>query len=234
MGNVTDIKVPSFEGIDAVLIDLDNTLFDSSLTKRLNIKSSVEELGATWTPELHSKFSTLEAVAIRNFYGGKIDSVQYGLDRGQALIDAFGLSITPAEGSQILLDSIKNGFILLPRAKEAIEKLYGLMVPLCIASNGIYVNQKTRLDKLDLTKYFTHIFVSDKVGSTKPLAAFYEHALKTVGTTPERTMMIGDEVTSDIVGAKAAGLKTCFIMRRPGKEIPPEADYYIVGIEDIL
>jgi len=46
--------------------------------------------------------------------------------------------------------------------------------------------------------------------------------------------MIGDTVTDDIVVAKSVGMQTCWIMGTPDKEIPPEADYYVLGPGDLI
>jgi len=49
----------------------------------------------------------------------------------------------------------------------------------------------------------------------KPAAAFFSHVLDGVGTTPDRAVMVGDDVESDIGGALGAGLAA--IMVRTGK-----------------
>lgn len=46
----------------------------------------------------------------------------------------------------------------------------------------------------------------------KPERAMFETAVQRMGTTPERTLMIGDRLGTDIVGGNQAGLKTALVM----------------------
>jgi len=45
----------------------------------------------------------------------------------------------------------------------------------------------------------------------KPARAFYELALAELGAGAERTLMIGDNVANDLVGAAEAGCRTCLV-----------------------
>lgn len=46
----------------------------------------------------------------------------------------------------------------------------------------------------------------------KPERGMFESALRTLGTTPEETLMIGDRIGTDIQGAQALGIKTALVM----------------------
>ncbi len=46
----------------------------------------------------------------------------------------------------------------------------------------------------------------------KPYLAMFEEALRRLGTLPENTLMVGDRLETDILGAKAAGLKTALVL----------------------
>jgi HAD superfamily hydrolase (TIGR01458 family) len=49
----------------------------------------------------------------------------------------------------------------------------------------------------------------------KPAAAFFASALSLLGVAPERAVMVGDDITNDILGAQAAGLRA--VQVRTGK-----------------
>ncbi|MBQ2734357.1 MAG: HAD family hydrolase, partial [Clostridia bacterium] len=72
------------------------------------------------------------------------------------------------------------------------------------------------------------------MGTIKPNAKFYRHALDVLGVEPSRVIMIGDAERDDILGANAVGIRTCYIMGKTDKEIPPEADYYVLGPADLI
>jgi 4-nitrophenyl phosphatase len=46
----------------------------------------------------------------------------------------------------------------------------------------------------------------------KPSAAIYEAALRRLGTTPARTLMIGDRLDTDIAGARRVGMRTALVL----------------------
>lgn len=52
----------------------------------------------------------------------------------------------------------------------------------------------------------------------KPAPAFFHAALADMGCSPANTLMIGDDVGADVLGARAAGLQACLV--RTGKYQP--------------
>jgi HAD superfamily hydrolase (TIGR01458 family) len=71
----------------------------------------------------------------------------------------------------------------------------------------------------------------------KPAPAFFDAAIAAVGSTPARTLMIGDDIRGDVAGAQQAGLKAALV--RSGKfrqsdlhgDIRPDA--VLSGIGDL-
>jgi HAD superfamily hydrolase (TIGR01458 family) len=54
----------------------------------------------------------------------------------------------------------------------------------------------------------------------KPAAAFFDTAVAAVGSSPARTLMIGDDIRGDVAGAQQAGLKAALV--RTGKFRPAD------------
>jgi HAD superfamily hydrolase (TIGR01458 family) len=70
----------------------------------------------------------------------------------------------------------------------------------------------------------------------KPAPQFFEAALTLIGSEPERTAMVGDDIVNDVLGAQAVGLKGVLV--RTGKFMPEdlekgEADHVIDSIADL-
>ena len=105
-----------------------------------------------------------------------------------------------AEGNQLF-----DGII------EMLEKL-SLTHKLYIASNGIAITQHTRLKNNNLNKYFEKIFISEEIGSKKPDIEFFDIIFKEIGVeNKDEVLMIGDTLTSDILGANNAGIDSCLV-----------------------
>ena len=78
-----------------------------------------------------------------------------------------------------------------------------------MATNGAAHVQRQRLHNSGLDKDFAHIFISEKLQADKPSAAFYDACFAALpGIKREETVMVGDSLTSDIKGGKAAGMRT--------------------------
>ena len=65
---------------------------------------------------------------------------------------------------------------------------------------GIYLKSST-------TSYFNNIFTSEKVGYKKPHPIIFEYALDQTNTLANNSVMIGDSLEADILGALNIGMQ---------------------------
>ncbi|MBS0261888.1 MAG: HAD-IA family hydrolase [Planctomycetes bacterium] len=56
--------------------------------------------------------------------------------------------------------------------------------------------------------------ISSEVGYRKPAPGFYDALLAATKCPPEQILMVGDDYTNDVVGARAAGLPAVMVNRR--------------------
>jgi len=102
---------------------------------------------------------------------------------------------------------------------------YARYVDLVLITNGTRRMQRAKLARTGLACVFREILVSEEAGIAKPNPALFEQALARTGTSPDRALMIGDDVTKDIDGAHHAGLKTCWVSHGrgfPADRFPPD------------
>ncbi len=107
------------------------------------------------------------------------------------------------------------------------------------ASNGTVVAQTRKLKNSGLGALMDGIFLSEAVGAEKPDVRFFNTAfgfIEKSGTKIEKenTLIVGDSLTSDILGGKNAGIKTCFYHPR-GEENTSNIlpDYEIKNLNEI-
>ena len=81
-----------------------------------------------------------------------------------------------------------------------------------IASNGATVNAKGRIASTGLGRYIDGLFISEDLGVTKPDPAFFEICLSRIGEPKSSCVMIGDSLSSDMLGAKNAALDSVWFM----------------------
>ena len=98
---------------------------------------------------------------------------------------------------------------LFPYAHETLEYLH-TKYKLYIITNGFNEVQFTKLKNSDLDKYFLKIFTSEDAGAQKPDPTIFQHALNNVNASKKESIMIGDDLNVDILGAKTFGLDQVF------------------------
>jgi putative hydrolase of the HAD superfamily len=95
--------------------------------------------------------------------------------------------------------------------------------------------QYKKLDACGLRDYFDTIILSEDAGVNKPSKAYFDYALKVSGASRKTTLMIGDNLQSDILGALNAGLDAMLFNRWAieDKDIPQKPTFIVEHLRDI-
>lgn len=83
-----------------------------------------------------------------------------------------------------------------------------------IITNGFQNVQYRKLENSGIQKYFSTITTSEEVGVKKPHLDIFCEAMKRAEAVPQTSIMIGDNIEADILGAKNAGMQTLFFNSR--------------------
>ncbi|MBO5411665.1 MAG: HAD-IA family hydrolase [Clostridia bacterium] len=113
------------------------------------------------------------------------------------------------------LQCLENDGALMSGAEEILaylSKNTGGRYLLSVATNGLYSIQSKRLAPIE--KYFQHRFISEEMGEIKPLPSFFEHVLQVLGAKKDECLVVGDSLSSDIAGALASGIDSCWLNAR--------------------
>ncbi|RAP78215.1 HAD family hydrolase [Paenibacillus montanisoli] len=107
---------------------------------------------------------------------------------------------------------------------------------LLLLTNGSPDLQREKLAGVpDIVPYFDHVIISGEFGQGKPAAAIFHHALERLGIEPEHGIMVGDKLTTDILGANTIGMTSVWInrhgMKRSDEIIP---SHEIKHLEELL
>ena len=122
-----------------------------------------------------------------------------------------------------------------PRTEKTLKKLRKEGYKLGLMTNTESIMAKKIEDKLNLKYYFDYLGYSFEMKAVKPSSKTFKTVLAKLGVKPSEAIMVGDSLRSDIAGAKAVGMHTCYLERR--KKLPVEGldpDYKIHSIEEIF
>jgi putative hydrolase of the HAD superfamily len=102
-----------------------------------------------------------------------------------------------------------------------------------MCSNGFHEVQYKKLRACGLTDYFDTVILSEDAGANKPSPAFFSYALRKTGAKKEQTLMIGDNLQTDIVGAMLAGLDAAWFNRYPEYPADDPVDYVVTSLSEL-
>lgn len=107
---------------------------------------------------------------------------------------------------------------------------------LLLLTNGSPDLQKEKLAGVpSITSYFDHIVISGEFGVGKPDVSIFHHALGLLGIQAEEGIMIGDKLTTDILGSGRVGMRNIWINHhglQSGDEIVPA--FEVSRLQEIL
>jgi putative hydrolase of the HAD superfamily len=112
-------------------------------------------------------------------------------------------------------------------------KQKGYRMHMC--SNGFHEVQYKKLAACGLRDYFDTIILSEDAGVNKPSSLYFDYALKVSGANKKDTLMIGDNLQSDIIGALNAGLDAMLFNRWqvPSQEFPQNLTFAVETLSEI-
>jgi len=107
---------------------------------------------------------------------------------------------------------------------EVLKSLRG-NYKLLLLTNGAPDLQNEKITGVpELASYFDHIVISGNFGEGKPAVSIFEHAMELLGIKPNEGVMIGDKLTTDILGSNRVGMPNMWVNRHganPGADIVP-------------
>ena len=194
-----------------LLFDLDDTLLDFGKAQVLAFKKLLEDENIEYSDESFEKYETINKSLWRSFERGEISNKEVTSERFIRFFALFGMEVDGSEVDNRFRSYLAEGNQLFEGIVEMLEKL-SLTHKLYIASNGIGITQHTRLKNNNLNKYFDKIFISEEIDSKKPDREFFDIILKEIGVEDKgEVLMIGDTLTSDILGANNVGIDSCLV-----------------------
>ncbi|HUF22489.1 MAG TPA: HAD-IA family hydrolase [Vicinamibacterales bacterium] len=204
----------------AVLIDLDDTLFDHRASARRALESAAAcdpVLGAVAFDTLEARHRLILEDLHRRVLDGHITVDQARAMRFRTLIEEQGDTCDDPRLDRITAAyraAYQSGWACLAGARDLLAELKRREARIAIVTNNVVSEQVAKLKRLEIDTFVDALVVSEAVGISKPAAGIFSHALAELGAAAGDAVMIGDSWSADIEGARGAGLRAVWFNPR--------------------
>ena len=209
--------------IDAVLFDLDDTLFDRSAAFQ-----AVASLLFDCQPSIRTSHS--KAAAVNHMI--RCDRFD---DRFERILRIWpAIEMNPTQLRTWYYRSLADALRPDELALSLLAELNREEMPWGVVTNGDAF-QHTKLRLLGIRELAPFVIVSGDFGHEKPDPEIFLEALSRLGSPPpQKTLFVGDNVDTDIKGAQAVGMLTAWISL--GRSFPtylPFPDYHVEHVAEL-
>ncbi len=198
--------------IHVILWDLDGTILDFKAAERNALINTFASFNlGPCTDEMVHEYSALNDSYWKRLELGEITKSELLVQRFEEFFSAHNLDTTLATAfnAEYLL-RLGDTICFKDHAYELIQSLRG-RVKQYIVTNGNQIAQKRKLDNANLLPLLDGVFISDIIGAEKPTKEFFDKVLFEIGDyNKNEILIIGDSLTSDILGGNNAGIRTCW------------------------
>ena len=222
-------------GIDAVIFDLDDTLFDCTgqLTEPAR-RRAAETLAAAIPDSGATALQRLQAELVEHLSSS--GAIREIARRHKLRAEAVGRAL-----SAYNRDRVEN-IAPFPDTLSTLDELAARKYRLCLVTTGRPARQRRKVDRLGLCGHFseasgTLIFHDDRVVPEKDEAL--HQAARRFNLSPCRILSVGDKLNSEIAASKRLGMRTarlCFGRQKNQRPRTPEErpDHELNRLSDLL
>ena len=220
--------------VEFLFLDLDDTILDFHKAEHIALGKTFRGFGLEPTEEVMARYSLINKAHWERLERKELTREEVLVGRFAVLFGEYGITVDPVQCARTYENNLSIGHYFLPGAYEAVEALCK-KYKLYLASNGTAKVQAGRLESANISHFFQEIFISQEIGANKPDIAYFNGCFgKIPNFDVTKSMMVGDSLTSDILGGIQAGMKTCWV--NPTGKIAPEhiqPDYEIKNLSEL-
>ena len=197
---------------------MDHTLWDFEENARITLlelygKLQLEQRGIDDFGLFHRNYLAHNEKLWERYRNGFIKQEELRVKRMWLALLDFKIAdeILAKEMSGQFLELLPTRTTLFPYAIEILEYLTKRNYQLHLITNGFEKTQHSKLKHSGLDKYFKEVITSEASSSLKPNKEIFDFAFQKTGAKPQESIMLGDSIEVDIIGAMKAGIDQVFI-----------------------
>jgi HAD hydrolase, TIGR02254 family len=190
-----------------IIFDIDDTIIDFDNTEYVALNSLFKFHGWNITPEIRKNYHAYNQGLWRLHEQGKLTYEELSEICFRDFIKReYDIDVN---GKQVMAEYrhyFGNTHKLIPGAKEALQYFKNQGYYLAALSNGETFMQKKRLKLANVAQYFDLIITSQEAQASKPNPAIFDYFFSRSKVSVNQSLLFGDGLSSDILGATNYGL----------------------------
>ena len=192
-----------------VLLDLDDTIFDFHMAEAVAVRDTLVNFGVSVTDAIIARYSEINDAQWKRLEKGEMMRDEVKRRRFEILFEELGIPCDAERVRTYYEKRLAVGHYFLAGAEQMLSDL--APYDLYLVSNGTTAVQKGRLASAGIAPLFKRIFLSEAIGYVKPQKEFFDACFAEIPDfDPAQAIILGDSLTSDILGGINAGVRTCW------------------------
>lgn len=201
-----------------LFFDLDNTLWDFDRNAKLAMRETVDELKLNGQmPDFDLFYDFYEAINKQLWEAYRKQEVRKNeliTRRFAKTLDHFNIkNVDPVAMNDRYLHHMAQQTTLVEDALTVLTELKRKNYKLQIITNGFREVQRAKLKTSGIAHFFDHVFISEDLNYPKPDIRVFQHAIRSSNAKKEKSIMIGDNWETDILGARNFGIDQVFFTK---------------------
>ena len=218
-----------------IFLDLDGTIFDFHYAERVSLIGMLEELGVSFdesTPELYSRINDRHWQALER---GELTRDEVLTHRFTELFEVLSSNADPLDARRSYERRLSSCYYYIEGAEKLLRELSAEGFKLYLASNGTDSVQTKRIAVSGIGDYFDDIFISERIGYDKPSVEYFNRCFERIeGFDKSLAVIIGDSLSSDILGGINAGIDTIWYNPCNNSATSIKPDYQIRELGELI
>lgn len=219
-----------------LLFDVDGTLLDFHASEDAAIRETLAYYSLPNDEAAIARYRAINDDLWAALERGEIRQEKLVVQRFATLLQEFGAQGDPVKINDRYLTTLSEHAETFSGATDALREL-AEVTTLAIVSNGVERVQMGRLERSGIGDLFDGIFISSRVGASKPSRRIFDYALDKLGVDNRaKVLVIGDSLKADIAGGNNAGLATCWcnFLNTDLPESAAKPTYIIQNYDELL
>ncbi|WP_313631623.1 YjjG family noncanonical pyrimidine nucleotidase [Enterococcus devriesei] len=218
---------------ETILFDIDDTLLDFKAAEEQALSWLFQDMGVEPSLSVKNTYKKMNQGFWRDHEAGLLSRQDLLDNRFRLFFEQYDREVDGPKTEARYRYYLNQGHQLMENSLEVVQQL-SQKEELYVVTNGVSATQHQRLEKSGLAPYFKKFFISEEMGVHKPMKEFFDQVFAEIPQiNKEKTVIIGDSLTSDIKGGQMAGIDTIWMNPAQKAATIIEPTYQIRELTDL-